>query len=384
MLTADFLNHFSKLEDPRVTNHNTRHKFIDILVLGFVGILCGCNDWEDVVDFAEIKIYLFKDILELPHGIPSHDTFSRVFSMIDGYHFEEIFIEWMKEVYTKTNGEIVSLDGKTIRGARAKGSLKGAHIVSAWACKNQLTLGAMKVDCKENEITVIPRLLKLLNIAHCTVTIDAMGCQKKIAEQIIEKKANYVLTVKGNQKELRTDIETVFSIVESRQHVECLESGEEIEKKHGRKETRRYTSLPIDEFTSLFSAWVGIKSITRVIRKRELDEKISDETVYFISSHPYHSEQIKTAIRSHWHIENRLHWQLDVSFNEDRNRSRIKNEAQNIALIRRLTMNYLKKETTRKASIKRKRKQMGWDDSYFFQVLSLVFSQQISSTACEK
>jgi len=255
--------------------------------------------------------------------------------MIDGYHFEEIFIEWMKEVYTKTNGEIVSLDGKTIRGARAKGSLKGAHIVSAWACKNQLTLGAMKVDCKENEITVIPRLLKLLNIAHCTVTIDAMGCQKKIAEQIIEKKANYVLTVKGNQKELRTDIETVFSIVESRQHVECLESGEEIEKKHGRKETRRYTSLPIDEFTSLFSAWVGIKSITRVIRKRELDEKISDETVYFISSHPYHSEQIKTAIRSHWHIENRLHWQLDVSFNEDRNRSRIKNEAQNIALIRR-------------------------------------------------
>lgn len=383
MLTADFLNHFSKLEDPRVTNHNTRHKFIDILVLAFVGILCGCDDWEDVVDFAEIKIHLFKDILELPHGIPSHDTFSRVFSMIDSYHFEEIFIEWMKEVYTKSNGEIVALDGKTIRGARAKGSLKGAHIVSAWACNNQLTLGAMNVDSKENEIIVLPRLLKLLNIAHCTVTIDAMGCQKKIAEQIIEKKANYVLTVKDNQKELRGDIETVFSMVENRQHFECLESGEEIEKKHGRKETRRYTSLPIDEFASLFTAWASIKSISRVIRKRELSEKVSEEIVYFISSHPYHSEQIKKAIRSHWHIENRLHWQLDVSFNEDRNRARTKNEAQNIALMRRMSMNYLKKETTRKASLKRKRKQAGWDDTYFFQVLSLVLDKPISGSTCE-
>lgn len=384
MLTADFLNHFSKLEDPRVTNHNTRHKFIDILVLAFVGILCGCDDWEDVVDFAKAKIHLFKEILELPHGLPSHDTFSRVFSMIDGCHFEEVFIEWMKEVYKKTNGEIIALDGKTIRGARIKGTLKGAHIVSAWACNNQLTLGAMKVDSKENEISVLPRLLKLLNIAHCTVTIDAMGCQKKIAEKIIDKKAHYVLTVKDNQKELRSDIETVFSIVEKRHYFAHADSGEDIEKKHGRKESRRYTSLPIDEFSSLFTNWMGIQSITRVIRKREHDEKESNETVYFISSHPYHSDQIKTAIRSHWHIENRLHWQLDVSFNEDRSRSRIKNEAQNIALIRRMTMNYLKKETTRKASIKRKRKQAGWDDSYFFQVLSLILNEQRSGVTCAK
>lgn len=259
MLTADFLNHFSKLEDPRVTNHNTRHKFIDILVLAFVGILCSCDDWEETTEFCKTKIELFKQLLELPHGIPSHDTFSRVFSMIDTFHFEELFVEWMNELFIKSKGEIVALDGKTIRGARAKGTLKGVHIVSAWACKNQLTLGAMKVDSKENEITVLPRLLKLLNIAHCTVTIDAMGCQKKIAEQIIEKKANYVLTVKDNQKELRTDIETVFSIIEGRQHFECVESGEEIEKKHGRKETRRYTSLPTDEFASLFSAWAGVK-----------------------------------------------------------------------------------------------------------------------------
>jgi predicted transposase YbfD/YdcC len=304
--------------------------------------------------------------------------------MIDTYHFEKIFVEWMKDIFVKSNGEIVALDGKTIRGSRTKGSNKGIHIVSAWACKNQLTLGAMKVDCKENEITAIPRLLKLLNIAHCTVTIDAMGCQKKIAEKILEKKANYVLTVKDNQKELKTDIETLFSIVESRQHIECLDSGEEVETKHGRKETRRYTSLPLNEFSSLFSGWTGIQSVTRVIRKRELAEQTSEETLYFISSHPYHSDNIKIAIRSHWHIENRLHWQLDISFNEDRCRARVKNEAQSIALIRRISMAYLKKDLTTKSGIKCKRKKASWDDSYLLQVLSLGLEEQVTGSACEK
>lgn len=288
MLTADFLNHFSKLEDPRVTNHNTRHKFIDILGLAFIATLCGCDDWEEVSAFCKIKMDLFKRFLELPHGIPSHDTFSRVFSMIDTYHFEEIFSQWMKEVFVKSKGEIIALDGKTIRAAREKGSLKGVHIVSAWACKNQLTLAAMKMDSKENEILVIPKLLKLLNIAHCTVTIDAIGCQKKIAQQIIEKQANYVLTVKDNQKDLKNTIEMIFSVVEKRQHIECVDFGEEVESKHGRKESRRYTHLPLNEFSSLFEGWVGIESITRVKRKRETSEKITNETLYYISSHPYH------------------------------------------------------------------------------------------------
>lgn len=369
MLTAEFLNHFSKLEDPRVTNHNSKHKFIDILVLAFIANLCGCDDWGEVQAFCKIKIELFKKFLELPHGIPSHDTFSRFFSMIDTYHFEEIFIDWMNDVLKKSKGEIVALDGKTIKGPRAKGSHQGIHIVNAWACKNQLTLGTMKVDCKENEITVIPRLLKLLNIAHCTVTIDAMGCQKAIAEDIIKNNANYVLTVKDNQKELRVDIETVFSMVESRKHIECLDSGEEIETKHGRKETRRYTSLPINEFSSLFSLWKGIQSVTRVTRKREHAQQTLEETLYFISSHPYHSENIKNAIRSHWHIENRLHWQLDVSFNEDRCRARVKNEAQSIALIRRISMAYLKKDLTTKSGIKCKRKKASWDDNYLMKIL---------------
>jgi len=370
MLDASFTKHFSKLEDPRVTNHNTRHKFIDILVLAFIGNLCGCDDWAEVEEFCNRKKRMFDGVLELPHGIPSHDTFGRVFSMIDSYHFEEIFIEWMSEIFVKTEGEIIAIDGKTIRAARNKGELKGIHLVNAWACKNKLTLGAMRVDSKTNEITVIPRLLKLLDISNCTVTLDAMGCQRNIAKEIIKNKANYVLTVKNNQADLRCSLETAISIIEKRKFVECLDSGEEIEKGHGRQESRRYISFPItDDFPPLSNDWEGLKSVTRVIRKRTLNNETTEEVLLFISSHPYHSENIKIAIRSHWHVENNLHWQLDVSFNEDQCRARVKNEAENIALLRRITMAYLKEHKKVKRGIKCKRKVASWDEEYMFDVL---------------
>ena len=226
MLSSDLLTHFGHLEDPRVINHNTRHKFIDILILGFIGHLCGCDDWVEVEDFCNIKKSFFEKILELPNGIPSHDTFGRVFSMIDTVHFEEIFIAWMNEIFIKTKGEIIAVDGKTIRGSRTTGNLKGIHLVNAWACENQLTIGVMKVDDKSNEITAIPKLLKMLNIKNCTVTIDAMGCQRKIAKEIIKNKANYVLHVKDNQKDLKCDIAAVFSMIETRKNVECWDSGD--------------------------------------------------------------------------------------------------------------------------------------------------------------
>jgi len=371
MLEDSFVKHFSKLEDPRVTNHNTRHKFIDILVLAFIAILCGCDDWIEVEEFCNHKIKMFKKFLSLKHGIPSHDTFGRVFSMIDTYHFEEIFADWMKEVFIKTKGEVVAVDGKTIRGAKGKSELKGVHLVSAWACKNRLTLGVIRVDSKTNEIKVIPKLLKLLNITDCTVTLDAMGCQKLIAKEIIKNKANYVLTVKDNQADLRCCLDTTISIVQKRKHVECIDSGEEIEKNHGRTESRRYISYPItDDFPPLANEWEGIKSVTKVMRVRTSKDKTEEETLFFISSHPYHSETIKDAIRSHWHIENRLHWQLDVSFNEDRCRARIKNEAESIALIRRITMAYLKEHKKVKRGIKCKRKVASWDEDYLFDVLN--------------
>jgi len=381
MLEDSFVKHFSKLEDPRVTNHNTRHNFIDILVLSFVAILCGCDEWVEVEEFCNHKLKMFKKFLELNHGIPSHDTFGRVFSMIDTYHFEEIFIDWMKEVFIKTKGEIVAIDGKTIRGAREKNKLKGVHLVSAWACKNRLTLGVMRVESKTNEITVIPKLLKLLSIADCTVTLDAMGCQKNIAKEIIKNKANYVLTVKDNQADLRCVLDTAISLIQKRKFVECVDSGEEIEKKHGRIESRRYISYPInDDFPPLATDWEALKSVTKVIRKRTISNKTEEEILYYISSHPYHSEQIKNAIRSHWHIENRLHWQLDVSFNEDHCRARIKNEAESIALIRRITMAYLKEHKEVKRGIKCKRKVASWDEEYLFDVLN----NGLRINACEK
>ena len=382
MLESSFTNHFSKLEDPRVTNHNTRHKFIEILVLAFVAILCGCDDWVEVEDFCNAKKPLFEQILELPNGIPSHDTFRRVFSMIDTYHFEEIFVEWMKEIFIKTKGEIIAVDGKTICGARNKNELKGIHLVNAWACKNKLTLGVMRVDSKTNEITVIPKLLKLLNIANCTVTLDAMGCQKKIASEIIKNKANYVLTVKENQADLRCTLDTALSIISKRKSFEHMDSGDEVEKRHGREEIRRYISFPItSEFPLLSDEWEGIQTVTKVIRKRNSSHEAREEILFFISSHPYHSSKINNAIRSHWHIENRLHWQLDVAFNEDHCRARIKNEAESIALMRRLSMAYLKKDTKTKVGIKCKRKVASWDEEYLFDVLSngLKLNQQQGS-----
>jgi len=290
MLSSDFLKHFSKLEDPRVTNHNSRHKFIDILVLAFVANLCGCDDWTEVVAFCKIKKQLFEQFLELPNGISSHDTFSRVFAVIDIVNFEEIFITWMNELFVKSKGEIVAIDGKTVRGSRTKEYSKGIHLVNAWACKNQLTLGVVRVDRKTNEITAIPKLLKLLNITNCTVTIDAMGCQRKIVKEIIDRGANYVLTVKGNQQDLKDDISDVFSNLENKENIECCDSGVMKESQHGRDETRRYISLPIITTLPLLKdTWEGIQSITKVIRTRTLNGKRSEEILYYISSHSYHS-----------------------------------------------------------------------------------------------
>jgi predicted transposase YbfD/YdcC len=375
MIESGFLNHFSQLEDPRVINHNTRHTFIEILVLAFVATLCGCDDWVEVTLFCKSKKSLFKKFLELPNGIPSHDTFSRVFSMIDSQHFEEIFTVWMNELFEKTRGEIIALDGKTLRGSRHKGNNKGIHLVHAWACKNQLTLGAVRVDDKSNEITAIPKLLKLLDVADCTITIDAMGCQKKIAEIIIDRKANYVLNVKDNQRDLKSDIETIFSFEESKPDIKFSSSIEEHDAGHGRVETRQYMSLPMTHFPKIQADWIGLQSITKVVRTRILGEEKSEETLFFISSHPYHSDKIPKAIRSHWHVENRLHWQLDISFQEDHCRVRIGHEAENVALLRRLSLACLKKDNATKAGIKAKRKKAGWDDDYLLDILSKGFEK---------
>ncbi len=375
--------HFSKLEDPRIVNHNSRHKFIDIVVMAFIALLCGCDDWVEVTGFCKAKINLFKELLELPNGIPSHDTFGRVFSIIDSFQFEEVFAEWMHEIFHKSRGEIIALDGKTIRAARAKGHKRGIHLVSAWACQNKLTLASVKVADGNNEITAIKQILKMLDISRCTVTIDAIGCQKEIAKEIVARGGNYVLCVKGNQKELRSCIETAFKIAEQRPYKEYTDTGERREKSHGRVETRRYLSLPLTHTPYLKDDWAGIQSITKVIRTRSIDgEETTTGIWYYISSHSNLSDKIAEAIRSHWNIENNLHWQLDVSFHEDQSRARIKNSAQSLALLRKISMAYLKKDKASKVGIKCKRKMACWSDQYLFDILSDAQSNE--NDPCEK
>lgn len=383
MLAESFMVHFSKLEDPRVVNHNSRHKFIDIIVMAFISVLCGCDDWVEIAEFCDARQDLFKELLELPNGIPSHDTFGRVFSIIDTLHFEEIFAAWMHSIFHKSRGEIIALDGKTIRAARAKGNKRGVHLVSAWACQNKLTLASVKVSDGDNEITAIKQILKMLDISRCTVTIDAIGCQKDIAKAIVKRGGNYVLCVKNNQKEVRSAIETAFKIVEQRPYKEYTDTGERTEKSHGRVESRRYLSLPLTYTPYLKDDWEGIKSITKVIRTRTID---GDETTigiwYYISSHSNLSGKIVEAIRSHWNIENNLHWQLDVSFHEDQSRARVKNAAQAFALLRKLSMAYLKKDKKSKVGIKCKRKKACWSDQYLFDIL--MDAQNQVHNPCEK
>lgn len=383
MLTESFMVHFSKLEDPRIVNHNSRHKFFDIIVMAFIAVLCGCDDWVEVAEFCEARQKLFKELLELPNGIPSHDTFGRVFSIIDAEHFEEVFAEWMHVVFHKTKGEIIALDGKTIRAARAKGNKKGIHMVSAWACQNKLTLASVKVEDKTNEITAIKKILKMLDISKCTVTIDAIGCQKEIAKEIVARGGNYVLCVKDNQKEVRSAIETTFKIVEQRPCKEYSDTGERTEKAHGRVETRRYLSLPLTYTPYLEKDWAGIKSITKVIRTRTINgEETTVGIWYYISTHAYLSDKISEAIRNHWNIENNLHWQLDISFHEDQCRARIKNAAETFSLLRKISMAYLKKDLKSKVGIKCKRKKACWSDQYLFDIL--MDAQNGKGNACKK
>jgi predicted transposase YbfD/YdcC len=370
MFTSDFILHFSELEDPRITNHNSKHNFQDIFILAFIANLCSCDSWVEVESFCKVKIDFFKQFLDLPNGIPSHDTFGRVFSLIDSYHLEELLISWMNKVFNKSRGEVVAIDGKTIRAARRKGESKGIHLVNAWACDNKLSLGVMKVESKSNEITAITKLLKVLNIANCTVTIDAMGCQKSIAKEIVKNSANYILCVKDNQKRLKDDLELSFKLHEKDFYQHSNENKTQNEKCHGRVETRRYITLPIEYSPHLKDDWAEIKSIVKVIRTRTIDSETAEQVNYYISSHSYLSEQIEKGIRKHWNIENCLHWQLDISFDEDRCRARTKNEAENIAILRRISMAFLKKDKKSKVGIKIKRRKASWDNTYLLNVLN--------------
>lgn len=362
MKEESLLLYFSEMKDPRV--ERTRYHLLDdIIFISIASVLSGADSWNEMERYGILKKDWLATFLELPYGIPSHDTFNRFFSALEPVEFEKCFSKWIGSICERTDGEIISVDGKTIRGSRYQGCKSATHIVSAWADKNELILGQIKVDEKSNEITAIPLLLDALLIKGCVITIDAMGCQKNIAKKIIDKEADYILAVKENQKELYEDIRDSFRVLPA------IDTYEELDFGHGRIETRKCSILTDLSLVFGKDNWEGLTSIIKIERLREFKAtgKIERETSHYISS-LNQAKEIGSGVRKHWGIENKVHWVLDVAFNEDLSRKRAGNAAENYSTINRIALNLLKKDDA-KIGVKAKRKMAGWDNDYLRKVM---------------
>lgn len=364
--------HFADLPDPRI-DRTRRHHLLDIIFITLCAVLCGANDLVAIEKFGRTKRRWLAKYLELPHGIPVHDTFGRVLAALDPEAFVECFVSWVQALAQTTKGQFIGIDGKTARAtldqAKGQGPL---HVVSAWACHNRLVLGQVAVEEKSNEITAIPKLLAMLDLAGAIVTIDAMGCQKDIAAKIRAGGADYVLTVKANQETLEQDIRAVFDrLDEGTRSRSCLSVFQTKEAGHGREDYRRYEALPLPRRFAHKEVWQDLRSICRVIRVYKEGDKDLSEVRYFISSLPPVATELAAAIRGHWGIENGLHWVLDMYFGEDRSRARLGHVAENLALLRRWVVSLLRQDTTLQGSIEKKRLQAGWDEDNLERLLGL-------------
>lgn len=371
--SAAIIDHFSFIPDPRL-NRKKEHKLSDIFFITICAVICGADGWVSVAQFGQAKEEWLTRVLGLKNGIPSHDTFGNVFAVIDTQLFSECFSRWVSDLICLGVGvdnvmpsDIISIDGKCLRGSVDSASKKAAiYMVGAWSQRNQLVLGQQKVDAKSNEITAIPKLLTQLNIAGAVVTMDAMGCQTNIAEQIIAFDADYLLSLKGNQGGLYEDVATLFesNLAPDISHIE-YDGG------HGRIETRcvRFSN-DVDWLRERHPRWCSIHSIVAVTAERQQADKTTLETRYFISSlKNTNAERLGQIVRAHWGIENNLHWVLDYAFCEDAQRARRGYSASNMAVIRHLALNLLKTEQKLKVGIKNKRLRAGWDENYLLQVL---------------
>ena len=359
------IDYFAELTDPRM-DRTKDHLMEDIIFITIAAVICGAETWNDIEQYGKSKQSWLSQYLRLPCGIPSHDTFNRFFSALDPEAFEGAFLSWIKDISALTEGEIISIDGKTIRGSRSCGSKHAVHIVSAWASANQLSLGQVKVEEKSNEITAIPKLLNVLAIKGCIVTIDAMGCQRDIASKIIEREADYILAVKGNQGGLEENVRETVRFT----HV----SSEWVEEDfgHGRIESRRCSVYRDLSFIENAAMWKGLKGVVKIESSRYIKStgKEESETRLYITSSEACAEVIGKGIRSHWGIENKLHWQLDLSFREDQSRKRDGYSAQNFSLLNRIALNLVKNEQSRKRSVKGKRLDAGWNNDYLLKILT--------------
>jgi predicted transposase YbfD/YdcC len=366
--------HFIKVSDPR-KDRTKDHKLIEIIAIAICAIICGAEGWTDMEIFGNSKVVWLKTFLELPNGIPSHDTFGRVFGMIDAQQFQLAFWEWVWAVNDIVQGQIVNIDGKCLRGSDDRKLGKRAiYMVSAWAAENEIVLGQRKVDEKSNEITAIPELLKLLNLSGCIVTLDAMGTQTAIAKSIREADADYVLSVKENQGHLFEDISVLFGVDrEQNFKYASLDYKKIVNKGHGRIEVRECWSTSNPEYLNLIRGlqnWAGINSIAMIVCTRIIDGKETRYVRYYISSLVSDAERILQIVRKHWAIENELHWVLDVAMNEDRSRVRKDQSPENLAVLRHIALNLLKQEKTAKGGIRAKQFQAALKEDYLLKVLA--------------
>jgi len=373
--SANMMEQFAGVSDPRI-ERTKRHMLIEIIVIAVCGVISGADDWVAIEAYGKAKEVWLRQFLPLEHGIPSHDTFGRVFARLNPVEFERCFLNWVQAVFQVTEGQVIAVDGKTVRRSGDRATGKAAiHMVSAWATDNQVVLGQVKTDEKSNEITAIPDLLALLELTGCIVTIDAMGCQTTIADQIIDQGGDYVLAVKANQGQLFDDLLALFLHAYQTDFEGVLhDHARTVTKDHGRIEVRQCWTIDDPEYLSYLrkrTHWAKLHTLIMVHRERRTPNHMSYETVFYISSLACDAAALLRAVRHHWGIENSLHWVLDIAFREDDSRARQGHSAENLAVLRHIALNLLKHEQTAKIGIKAKRLKAGWNDAYLLRVLGI-------------
>jgi predicted transposase YbfD/YdcC len=367
--TRSLKTHFQSIPDPR-TGPAQRHELLDILLIAVCSMLCGAESFADMALFGRCQWAWFKTWLALPRGIPSHDTFNRVFGLIDPDAFRDCFIVWTESLRQTIAEEIIAVDGKTLRRSKARGH-GPLHLVNVWATQNRLILGQWKVDEKSNEITALPALLRALELSGCIVTADALHCQKEIAKEISEADADYVLALKGNQGILHEEVQSFLDDAERRHWAGVPHAhAETLEKDHGRIERRRYWVTEAIEWLADKPQWEKLRSVGVVEATREVEGKVTTERRYYLSSLGADGQRFARAVRGHWGIENSVHWVLDVPMNEDQCRVRQKAAAQNLATLRVMCLNLLRQDTTHKRGVRGKQKAAGWNAKYLSSLLN--------------
>ena len=369
MKTANnLLSIFGTIDDPR-SHINQLHDVLDILLVGIISVICGAETWKQMREFAQSKEVFLRTFLKLPNGVPSEDTINRVFSAIDSTQFEACFIDWVNSISTILKGQVIAIDGKTIRGAKSAGKKSPVHMVSAWASQNNLVLGQVRVNEKSNEITAIPELIEKLCVSGNIITIDAMGTQTDIADKIIENEADYILAVKGNQEQLLEQIKDEFHFAKQ------IETDENVDIGHGRIETRKCSVITDFQFIeNEDNKWNKLTQIVKLesIREFKNSDKQTEKAIrYYITSKNDVAKNYQNYIRSHWGVENKLHWTLDVAFSEDASRKRNKNAAQNYSVLLKIALNLLRNEKSEKQGIAGKRLKAGWNEKYLLKVLDI-------------